>query len=185
MCQAASLVNELAQHGACNEDMFAHSINSLYQIDAQSVADIYGGADGVKLGSVELEKCLSAKATANAQLIRYVVNLIHFERKLSKSGETQAALDRGVEQIVTQVDFFGPLAPEVIANIASLYSDTLGQWPQRIMIEGKPEYLEQADIMQKIRALLLAGLRSAIAWRQIGGRRWQLFFCRSRLMSNS
>lgn len=32
----------------------------------------------------------------------------------------------------------------------------------------------------KIRALLLAGVRSAVLWRQVGGRRWQLFLWRNK-----
>ena len=33
-----------------------------------------------------------------------------------------------------------------------------------------------------IRALLLAGIRSAVLWRQLGGRRWRLVTQRQRLL---
>ncbi|WP_243260442.1 DUF489 family protein, partial [Pseudomonas aeruginosa] len=35
----------------------------------------------------------------------------------------------------------------------------------------------------RIRALLLAGIRSARLWRQLGGSRWQMVFSRRRLLN--
>lgn len=43
-------------------------------------------------------------------------------------------------------------------------------------------FLQQPNNAAKIRALLLAGIRSARLWRQLGGHRWQLVFSRSKLL---
>ena len=43
-------------------------------------------------------------------------------------------------------------------------------------------HLQQTDTAAKIRALLLAGIRSARLWRQLGGHRWQLIFSRRKLL---
>ena len=37
----------------------------------------------------------------------------------------------------------------------------------------------------KIRSLLLAGIRSAMLWRQCGGKRWQILLGRKRMLSLS
>ncbi len=44
-------------------------------------------------------------------------------------------------------------------------------------------HLQQTDNAAKIRALLLAGIRSARLWRQLGGHRWQLIFSRRKLLA--
>ena len=45
--------------------------------------------------------------------------------------------------------------------------------------------LSNEDNAAAIRALLLAGVRSALFWRQLGGRRWQLLFFRNRLSNTA
>ena len=37
-------------------------------------------------------------------------------------------------------------------------------------------------MQDKIRACLLAGIRSAVLWRQVGGSKWQLLFHRKKLV---
>ncbi|MNJ04984.1 High frequency lysogenization protein HflD [compost metagenome] len=44
-------------------------------------------------------------------------------------------------------------------------------------------FLQQASNASKIRALLLAGIRAARLWRQLGGHRWQLVFSRRKLLN--
>ncbi|HLR87578.1 MAG TPA: DUF489 family protein, partial [Wenzhouxiangella sp.] len=36
-----------------------------------------------------------------------------------------------------------------------------------------------------VRAILLAGLRSAILWHQVGGRQWQLIFRRGKMLQEA
>jgi high frequency lysogenization protein len=48
------------------------------------------------------------------------------------------------------------------------------------MVSGEPVYLQNRDNVNKIRALLLSGIRAATLWRQTGGKRRQLLFFRSR-----
>jgi CII-binding regulator of phage lambda lysogenization HflD len=49
----------------------------------------------------------------------------------------------------------------------------------RIQVDhGKPEYLKQTEKVAFMRALLLAGIRSAFLWHQLGGRQWRLVFQR-------
>ena len=49
------------------------------------------------------------------------------------------------------------------------------------MVNGEQTYLGRTDIVNKIRALLLAGLRSAMLWKQCGGTRWKFLFFRKKL----
>jgi high frequency lysogenization protein len=66
------------------------------------------------------------------------------------------------------------MAPQVIARMADIYQRTLSQLKPRIQVFGDQHFLEQPDNVNKIRALLLSGIRAAVLWRQKGGRRWQI-----------
>jgi len=51
------------------------------------------------------------------------------------------------------------------------------------MVNGDQEYLSRPDIVNKIRACLLAGIRSAILWKQCGGTRWKFLFYRKKIQA--
>jgi len=46
------------------------------------------------------------------------------------------------------------------------------------MVSGNPQQLQQPAVVEKVRANLLAAVRSAVLWRQVGGRQWQLLVYR-------
>ena len=51
------------------------------------------------------------------------------------------------------------------------------------MITGDQDYLARTETANKIRACLLAGIRSAILWRQCGGTRWKFIFYRKKIQA--
>jgi high frequency lysogenization protein len=55
----------------------------------------------------------------------------------------------------------------------------------RIQVSGSPQILQRDENAEKVRALLLAGIRSAVLWRQSGGRRWQLIFNRRKVIHHA
>lgn len=69
----------------------------------------------------------------------------------------------------------------VIAALADLYQETVSTFSFRIQVSGEPRYLQNQDNANKIRSLLLAGLRSAILWEQVGGKRWHLLIFRKQI----
>ena len=48
-------------------------------------------------------------------------------------------------------------------------------------MQGNPHYLGQAAVVAEVRAVLLAAVRSAVLWRQMGGSLWD-FLLRKRAM---
>jgi len=67
---------------------------------------------------------------------------------------------------------------EVVAELAELYHATLGYFEPRIKVQGKQIHLQNPSNINRIRALLLAGIRSAVLWHQLGGRPWHLIAAR-------
>jgi high frequency lysogenization protein len=47
-----------------------------------------------------------------------------------------------------------------------------------VMVSGNPQQLQQSNVVEKVRTNLLAAVRSAVLWRQVGGRQWQLLLYR-------
>jgi high frequency lysogenization protein len=67
-------------------------------------------------------------------------------------------------------------------EISLLYTDTISTLSPRIVVNGKPQYLKTERTVDWVRTLLLAGLRSAVLWRQLGGGRFDLMFGRKKIM---
>ena len=70
----------------------------------------------------------------------------------------------------------------VLANIASLYQQTLSTLRQRIQVKGNAMYLQQPGVAERIRCMLFAAVRSAHLWRQLGGKRYHLVLYRKALI---
>jgi high frequency lysogenization protein len=87
--------------------------------------------------------------------------------------------------LTTQIQHFGIEHTNVTANIADIYSSTLSQLKYRIHVQGNRQYLENEIGINKVRALLLSGIRAAILWQQVGGRLYQLLLFRARFKNTA
>ncbi|STO54149.1 lysogenization regulator [Canicola haemoglobinophilus] len=73
----------------------------------------------------------------------------------------------------------------MLSTLASIYVDIISPLGARIQVQGFPLYLQQLSIQNRIRACLLAGIRSAVLWRQMGGTKWQFLFSRRKLIATA
>ena len=181
--QAAHLVNDLAMTGTCDEAAFTTSINSIYQIDPDDVPSIYGGKENLILGLREIEAVFArSKQRPNANISRYALSLILLQHKLTHNKTMLEEIQKRIKQVINQVRYFSPTHDTVIANLGDIYLSTISSFRFRIQITSKSKYLHNENLLNKIRALFLAGIRSAVLWYQMGGRRWQLFLARPILL---
>jgi len=108
--------------------------------------------------------------------------LLRLERVLAGRSKLIEAISSGVEEARAKLDHFSLLHSNLLAHLADIYSRTISQLPPRIMVQGDPHFLQLPDNQNRIRALLLAGVRSAWLWRQVGGSRWKILFGRRELL---
>jgi high frequency lysogenization protein len=176
LVQAASLVQQIAETGKSNSSEVSTMLSSLLVKDAPDTTAVYGELSALNTGIRELNKQLSKKKEQkDVVLLRYVISLLHLERQLAKHPEMLDIISKELEELPKQIDYFGDImAPQVIARMADIYQRTLSQLKPRIQVFGDQHFLEQPDNVNKIRALLLSGIRAAVLWRQKGGRRWQI-----------
>ncbi|ATG74645.1 lysogenization regulator HflD [Zobellella denitrificans] len=187
ICQAVSLVQQVARQGSIEDkEVFKATLNSILVTDAERSEDIYGGHPQLHLGYQTLIEQLSTdSAQKNAELTRYLVGLVALERKLARRRDLLSMLGERISQVKRQLHHFELLDEQVLANLASIYSDIISPLGPRIQVAGNPGYLQQPLVQHQIRALLLAGIRSAVLWRQLGGKRRHILFSRKRLVAQA
>ena len=183
--QASQLVEQIAKQGQAPADALNTSISSILCTNPENIEAVYNGVSGLTIGFNILKQILerNSNQSGHNDTIRYALTLIHLERKLSKAPNMLKAIGERLDQVKDQAAHFTTDHANVVANLASLYLDTISTFRPRIQVTGDPQYLQQQSNADKIRAVLLAGVRAAMLWNQVGGRRWHLLFYRKKLLS--
>lgn len=181
--QAAQLVHEIARHAQADSQDIQISLQSIVNDTPDSVIDVYGDLEKIRTGLICLNEQLGLQqGKREVEITRYVMGMLFLERKLAKTPPLLSAVGEGIDGVKRQLKHYPIEHENVIANLAGVYSDTLSTLSFRIMVSGEPANLANPVLANKIRALILAGIRSAVLWRQTGGRRWQLLFQRSKIV---
>jgi high frequency lysogenization protein len=183
IAQAAALVQQLATTGTADPTAMEASIASVLKIDSDSVIDVYGSLSGLKLGLEQLNVQMTGYKIVNPEQARYSASLVFLENQLSGRKDLLKLIQIGITKAQAQSEHFGSLHENVLANLGEIYQSTISTIQPRIMVNGEQEYLSRSDIANKIRACLLAGIRSAILWKQCGGTRWKFLFFRKKIQA--
>ncbi|TAL43898.1 MAG: lysogenization regulator HflD [Methylovulum sp.] len=181
IAQSAALVHQLAITGAADASAMEASIGSVLKIDSDSVIDVYGSLAGLKLGFEQLNAQMTGYKITYPEQARYSASLVFLENQLSTRKDLLNTIQIGITKAQAQSEHFGLLHENVLANLGDIYANTLSTLQPRIMVNGEADYLSRPDIANKIRACLLAGIRSAMLWRQCGGTRWKFLFYRKKI----
>ena len=183
--QAAQLVHEIAKHAQADRQDMQTSLNSIVNDTPDSVIEVFGDLEKLRTGLICLNDQLGLQQNKReVEITRYVMGMLFLERKLAKTPQLMSAVGKGIDGVRRQLEHYPIEHENVIANLADVYGDTLSTLSFRIMVSGEPSNLANPALANKIRALLLAGIRSAVLWRQTGGRRWQLLFQRSKIVDH-
>lgn len=184
--QAAQLVQQVARKGMTDTDTLEACISTIFKIDASSVEDVYGNLQRLRPGLKILVDLFDKRGEKlDMEITRYVIAILVLERKLSKKAEMLDKISAGIERAERQAEHFSITHDNVLASLADIYSNTISQLVPRIMVNGEGGYIDVPENANKIRALLLAAIRSAVLWRQKGGGRLQLIFGRNRYIQEA
>ncbi|MBT8118395.1 MAG: high frequency lysogenization protein HflD [Gammaproteobacteria bacterium] len=176
--QAASLVKQIANTGKANSAHIESSLETLFRFDADSVEQVYGSIAGVSHGIKVLHQHLVDRASRDIEITKYALSLIMLEKKLAANTNMLEEISKRLNKIESQFDFFSLSHDNTIAKLGQIYKETISTLGPRIIVTGEQPYLSSESNASKVRALLLAGIRSAVLWRQCGGSRWQFLFGR-------
>jgi high frequency lysogenization protein len=200
--QSAALVSKLAVHGNASQTELLASVNPLLVLNPRTEADVYPNLGHLNLGLRSLHDIFQqVKAPENAGMVRYTLGMLLLRNKLEANPSMQEAIRVGLQGIhplqlipenatpwrmQDEEKTDGQLRQEqTFEQLATLYQDTISTLPHRIQVQGQMDYLQNEYVANRVRSLLLAGIRSAVLWHQLGGRRWLLIFYRKRVQETA
>jgi len=184
--QATELVRQAANHGTWSGYAADTCLDSLLAIDADTVEEIYGSVNGLRLGAETLVSILQGERRYMESL-GYAVSIMQVENNFRRKSNMQADIGSELQSITTIDD--GLELHEIkdlqAEKIAQLYTHTISTLSPRIIVNGRPQFLQVDRTVHWIRTLLFAGLRSAVLWRQMGGGRFSLMFGRKKMLEQA
>lgn len=183
LLQATSQVRKTAHTGQIDSAELETCINSVFRIDADNAEEIYGGTSRLRSGLQLLAQQL--RQPQDLEITRYSIALIVLARKLSRKPDLLQRIREGVESTADKLQYFSPTHENIIASLAAVYASTISTLAPRIMVNGDRHHLNQKENADRIRALLLAGIRAAVLWRQSGGGRLTLLLRRKSLLKET
>lgn len=186
VCQAAALVQQLARRGQYDQQGFEASLSSILVTSPDTPQQVFGSLSNLKVGYTVLVAQLSDKSTTkDTELTRYVASILGLERKLARKPAALKELGERISHVQRQLAHVDFDNPQILNSLASIYSDIISPLAPRIQVAGNPDILSQPANQHRVRALLLAGVRAAVMWRQMGGRRRQILFKRKHILHSA
>jgi high frequency lysogenization protein len=186
MFQAAVLVDELALHGNCDSDAFDCCFDSLFTIEAETTEQALGDVSRLARGFDALIDYLGGENRSPGRNIAYyLLSILKISNQVLHDRGLSDALLRGLQKIEQDAREFGMSRASTITKIDGLYQQCISSLNPRIIVRGEQNYLRNSDNAAKIRALLLAGIRAAVLWQQLGGSKWRLFWSRKKYIATA
>jgi high frequency lysogenization protein len=171
--QAAALVHRTAHGDGVPDEARNALLRTVPTRNADDLARVFPDPGEFRFGAALAVEALSGQSRT-PEVLRYSLQLVELARSLS-----------GVPQVVEKLGrLLDELDPEDLdeQRFSSIYRQTISTLGKRIQVTGQPAVLQQESAADRIRALLLSGVRLAWLWHQLGGRRWHLILRRRALL---
>jgi len=181
MLQSTALILTLSQQGTLEKEVFTTAIHSIFMTHPTTAISVFGKLENLKLGLGQVIDLFNPTTQTDKLFHRYLLSLMHLEKKLSQTPKLLDDVSLRLAQAKKQVAYFSIDHPTVLHNLADIYSYIVETCKFKVIILGSQRVLHAKINMEKIRILLLAGVRAAMLWRQSGGSRLQMLFRRKML----
>lgn len=184
-------VNQIANTGHIDETLYNSCIDSVLNENADDAVDLYGSLENLKIGFKSMLYQLGAGQLTpdgkpkDLEATRYALGILHLEKKLNKNPAVFKEVIKGIQETQKKLEFFDKNHENITASLADIYANTISNIGPKIMVKGDQAHLSNPNNASKIRALLLAGIRAALLWRQAGGNRWKLLLERGKLQKQA
>lgn len=172
VCQACYMVQTIARRGSLNQSELEVMLESVLNINPDDTASVYGGEQNLSAGLKIIREQLGNNShVKDAELTRYVLSALTLERRLTKRQANLQKLSKQIGLIEQKRAHFELTHDLVLEGFAQTYKAVISPLGSPIKVLGNPDLLKQNSVQNKVRALLLAAVRSAVLWRQLGGQR--------------
>ncbi|MEJ7746191.1 MAG: high frequency lysogenization protein HflD [Luteimonas sp.] len=180
LLQALKQVRQIADTGQADAAILKTALDSVFHVDAASPEAVYGNVDALRPGLRLLREYFD-NAAVDPLLPKLALAVLQLERRFVRESGSVDQVQAGIAALMPSAERLESTHPDVLSALGSLYADSISHLRPKIMVQGNPHYLGQANVVAEIRAVLLAALRSAVLWRQLGGSFWD-FLLRKREM---
>lgn len=181
MMLALKLVRQIAETGHAEGAGAECVLGSVFRIDAASADAVYADPTALRGGLLLVRDYLGDRHGDEA-LPKLGMAILQIERRFVADADMTRRVRSGIQMLAATAERQGVAHPEVTARLGQLYAETISQLRPKVIVTGNPHYLQQADVVAEIRALLLTALRSAVLWRQVGGSLWDFVLQRRAMM---
>ncbi len=173
VCHAAQVVADIAN--GRSSDPPRYLVDAIYTQAMADVGEVFKPLSDFRSAMGAAADLLSGKIRSPEQA-RYVAQLLKLVTLLQRDRAMVEKL-RNLLDASTTTDM-----QDRIRTGADIYRDTISKLGSRIQVTGTPEILQQTGSAERIRCALLAGIRFAWAWQQVGGRQWHLLIQRGSML---
>jgi high frequency lysogenization protein len=190
LVQAAATVHAIAHGRPVDAAQKVALIRAIFTTNPDSLDDIFPTLAPYREGFRMAATMLTSPAGAAIEPLKYSIVLLDLEKRLRAQPALVQRIGQGIDNITQREpnwdavgDSPGEIAvPEhVYRELSELYQQTVSTLSRRVQVTGDVAQLRRDDVAAEVRALLLAGIRFAWLWRQLGGRRWHLVLRRSNI----
>ena len=183
--QALALTQQIARDGDTTSSCLPATLESILKIDADSFVDAYGMTKNLTLGLHTLSETMENRHDPDViERTRHAVSLMYLESRLYADTQVTRSLGDDIRCIASLYDSECTPIPELAQDLGRMYQTHISPLGPKVIIEGNPSYLKIEHYASMIRALLLAGIRAIVLWRQAQGNRWSLLVGRGSILRN-
>lgn len=184
--QAAKMIDRIAVAGESNAQAFKCSFDSLFKFDVENTLEIFTDLASLETGFTVLIDYLGGENRYSGKNIAYyVLSMMKISSHLLAKESLAEKLQRGLLDIKVSAREFELSQEAVVARIDGLYQDRISNLEPRIMVRGDQLHLQNPTNSAKVRSLLLAGIRAAVLWHQLGGSKWRLVMSRRKFVAQA
>lgn len=189
--QCSSQITRIANTGYMDEHAVSCVFRALVVTNPKTVEDIYAPGKlitGFKQLVDSFDRSVSAKTPETIAITQISLKIISLAISIMNKGDIFNSMGNYIDSITERILAATPdyldaspdvvLNPDYIKEFAKIYQSIISPNFPKLVIYGEERILREESNQDRIRALLLCGIRAVILWRQLGGRRRFLIFRR-------
>lgn len=193
--QCCTQIQRVARTGYVDPHAAAAVIRGLIITNPQSCTDIYAPNQllvGFRQVAASFSSQAGSKSAETIEITKNVFKIIGLTLTIMRNDAVFNKLGDDIDAARTAVLARYPdyeqgrpeivLSQDCLHDFSELYQSLVSPNFPRLMIYGEEAYLSRVENQEMIRTLLLAAIRAAVLWRQLGGRRRFLFFRRKAIV---
>ena len=184
ICQAISCVKDISRTGQTDPIDMEIMFESILKTESDDTESVFKNHKYLTKGFQTLIELLSGPKT-DAELSRYLVSVLSLQKRFSSDSNMQQVMASRVAQANRLYEYQEKIDQDLIEQLAHIYKDTISTYPTKIQVTGNSQYLQQPANQSKIRALLLAAIRSAVLWHQVGGKKRHFLFSKAKIVDTA